>query len=490
MIVFSRALILNPAAAAADLFLPRIGYQTWLRGLTDAAVTASGALTDAPKDAPLRPDTAEYWEPPSLPATWLVDLGASRQVDYVGIAAHNLGSKSAAVQVEFSPDASMPAPHISFPGASANYASTPDSAAVDVTGDLDVRVRVALDDWTPAADQDVVSKYHATGNQRSWLLRVTTAGLLQLVCSLDGSATTGTASSVAPTVSDGAALWIRATRASASGNINYYTSPDYNPATGAGTWNLLGAANRASTAGALFNSSAQLTASGNSAGTVNPLKGKFFYCQLYSGIAGVLKASLNPADAPDGYTSITSSATGEVWTVNTSGGPGSRLNNYNFAEAIAPADDAALLFMDVTRTARYLKLTVTGSSATRIASVYAGQLLAMERGLALGFRPPTLSRQTTLKNAMSKGGQLLGSTVRKHGLQTEASFSHLTQSWYRAYFDPFVKSARQYPYFFAWNPQDFPLEVGYMWSDSDIAPQYATIDRFDVSWKMVGIGNE
>jgi hypothetical protein len=39
-----------------------------------------------------------------------------------------------------------------LPGASGDYVSTPDAAALDITGDLDLRVRVAMDDWTPAAE--------------------------------------------------------------------------------------------------------------------------------------------------------------------------------------------------------------------------------------------------------------------------------------------------------------------------------------------------
>jgi hypothetical protein len=35
-----------------------------------------------------------------------------------------------------------------------------------------------------------------------------------------------------------------------------------------------------------------------------------------------------------------------------------------------------------------------------------------------------------------------------------------------------VKLARKYPYFLAWEPLDFPAEVGYVWAEKDIIPSY------------------
>ena len=47
--------------------------------------------------------------------------------------------------------------YVYLPGVSGNYLSVPDEAALDITGDIDIRVQVAMDDWTPAADQVLVS---------------------------------------------------------------------------------------------------------------------------------------------------------------------------------------------------------------------------------------------------------------------------------------------------------------------------------------------
>lgn len=502
MIVLSRAITLSPAVAVADLFLPRIGYQTWLRGLTDAAVTASGAVDGAPKDAPLRPDTAEYWQPPALPATWQVDLGAGRDVDYVGIAGHTIGSSGASIKVEFSDDVQVPPPYVSIPGTSNNYVKTPDSALADVVGDIDLRVKIRSNDYDAGsgAVEALLAKFIGSGAQNSYRLALLNTGALRLSWSSDGTAILSADSTalVSSVFTDASDAWLRATldvdNGAAGRDIKFWTSLDYDPQTGSGTWTQLGSTVTQGGTTAIFNSTTQVAAGANSDGT-EPLGihggGRVYYAQVYAGIGGVLKVNMNPADGVHGGTSFLSSSTGETWTLNTSGVPAAALYNYTVG-IISPGDDSSLLFMDTSRLRRYLKLTLAGAGAApKIASVYAGQLLAMERGLALGFRPPTLSRRTTLKAPVSRGGQILMQSVRKHGLESEAQFSHLTQAWYRSYFDPFVKHARLgLPYFFAWNPQDFPLEVGYMWTEQDISPSYAQIDRFDVSWKMVGIGNE
>ena len=54
-----------------------------------------------------------------------------------------------------------------LPGLSGNYLSTPDTAATSVTGDIDIRVKVALDDWTPSATQTLDSEVTTATANRS-----------------------------------------------------------------------------------------------------------------------------------------------------------------------------------------------------------------------------------------------------------------------------------------------------------------------------------
>jgi hypothetical protein len=278
MIIYP-ALLLSSPVGGVSMRYPRIGYQTYLRDLDISDVTVSTETAAGPRDSPLREDTAEYWEPSAIPATWEVDLGALNDVDYIGIAGHTIGSTGCSILIE--------------------------------------------------------------------------------------------------------------------------------------------------------------TSDGSTAGS--------------------------PAE--------------QVWTT--------------FASDIAPGDDAPLMFLDDTTSCRYIRLTLDNGTAPKISSIYAGEVLAMEHGVAGGFTPSTYSRETVLHQSLSRGGQFLGQSYQRHGVTGRPSFIGLDPDWYRENFDPFVKQARKYPYFFAWNPEDFPLEIAYAWSDKDIVPAYMGVEQYmQVSWSFRGIGNE
>lgn len=274
MIVFTSAFAISSAATAYPLTTPRIGYQTYIRDLAlqGTAVTVSSELPEALRDAPLRPDTVDYWQGISFPVTYLIDFGTTVDIDYVGLVG-NLGSCGATARID-----------------------------------------------------------------------------------ADTSAT--------PTT--------------------------------------------------------------------------------------------------------------------------------QFATDVLPADDGPLMFIDTLRTIRYLKLTLTGSSLVpKIFSIYVGQLLKMPYGVYGGHTPITLSRQTELQATMTRGGQFVTQTYRRMGVKTTANFKNLKAAWYRTNFDPFVKAARRYPYFWSWRPADYPREVGYVWTPNDIAPVNQGVKDFmTVSVPMVGIGNE
>lgn len=100
--------------------------------------------------------------------------------------------------------------YIYLPGVSLYNLETPDASALDITGDIDIRVKVALDDWTPSSVQMLVAKYISTGNQRSYRLQVDTTGVLSLIWSSLGTAVTANSltSTVATGIADGAVKWI------------------------------------------------------------------------------------------------------------------------------------------------------------------------------------------------------------------------------------------------------------------------------------------
>ncbi|MET8475432.1 hypothetical protein ABZY90_19550 [Streptomyces sp. NPDC006422] len=195
-------------------------------------------------------------------------------------------------------------------GTSGDYASTPDAAALDITGDLDIRARVALNDWTPAAESTLIAKYTATGNQRSYALAVTTAGALILRWSEDGTAEkTETSSANLSALAAGATTWVRATldvdNGASDAAVNFYTSDD------GSTWTALGAEQLVGATTSIFASTAVLEIGSQSGGTVNRAAGKFFRGQVLSGIAGSSVAAPVAVAASGTVTD----ATPRTWTV-------------------------------------------------------------------------------------------------------------------------------------------------------------------------------
>ena len=131
---------------------------------------------------------------------------------------------------------------LNLPGTTGNYASAPDSAALDITTDLALVCKVSLTDWTPAAEMALIGKYVTTGNQRSYYLSVSaTTGKLGVYWASDGTAGTLTSivSTVAPTVADGASLWVAATLDTDNGGGN--SSATFWTSTDGVTWTQLGA---------------------------------------------------------------------------------------------------------------------------------------------------------------------------------------------------------------------------------------------------------
>lgn len=97
----------------------------------------------------------------------------------------------------------------------------------DFTGDIDFRILVAPDDWTPSSIQCLLARYSGVGS-RGWNFRLLTNGDLTVtIHQIPGTETstvlTGTAANIAGV--DGVAQWLRATAVLSTGVITLYKSP-------------------------------------------------------------------------------------------------------------------------------------------------------------------------------------------------------------------------------------------------------------------------
>lgn len=191
----------------------------------------------------------------------------------------------------------------------AGSVSTPDSALISFAGDRSAPVRVALADWTPAAEQILAGQWAA--GQNAWKLSVLPSGVLRFSYSTDGANAFNRDATVATGFQDGTAHWVKPTFDvdDGAGNhvVKFWKSDDYDPDTGAGTWTQIGASVVTAGVIAIFNSNAVLASS---------CTGKLYRARLHNGIDGALAAEFNADDATPNTVAFKTLSTGETWTLN------------------------------------------------------------------------------------------------------------------------------------------------------------------------------
>jgi hypothetical protein len=186
---------------------------------------------------------------------------------------------------------------------SGNFASTPHSSALDITGDIDIRVRVALDNWTPTSGT-LVSK----GFGNCWWFYLSPTAIY--------FAPTLSGGNVYPNVTwtsrpaNGTAIWLRVTRVASTGVITFFSAAD--SADVPSSWTTIGTVT--STAGSILSNSSMYVGIGaavqHPASTFDHIAGKFYRTQILSGIDGtvVFDANFATGITSGGQTTFTESS--------------------------------------------------------------------------------------------------------------------------------------------------------------------------------------
>lgn len=228
-----------------------------------------------------------------------------------------------------------------LPGGTADRVSTPDAAALDITGDIDIRADVSLLCWRAA--QDIVGKYDTSvSDQRSYLLQISSNGNICLTWSTDGTfAGLRTAVSTMPVPVPGDHRQAIAATLDVNNGASGHTARFYYADTidvSWASWTQLGDDVVISGTTSIYSSSASVRigdtdsvsaplASGDPYNDftdvlyepADPMTGKFHACQIRTGIDGTVVA--NPdfrlQDAGDTSFADTSSSP-KTWTLDNS----------------------------------------------------------------------------------------------------------------------------------------------------------------------------
>ena len=212
------------------------------------------------------------------------------------------------------------AEYLSLPGTAGDYASTPDSAAISITGDLDLRIKVAMDDWTPVANQSFFSKFVSVTDD-AYLVRMLAGGTLTFRYS-SGGVDSGEKQATALTgFTDGTPHWLRVVHdvdnGAAGSDVKFYTSID------GIVWTQLGATVTTGAVVARPDNAAVMLLGEHGPGTTM-LAGKIYYAEIRNGIDGTVVAKFDPREGVVAAVAFTSGS-GEAWTINQSGTPPAEL---------------------------------------------------------------------------------------------------------------------------------------------------------------------
>ena len=199
-------------------------------------------------------------------------------------------------------------------GASGDYIFADDSATNSLTGDIDIRINLALDEYDSGVAQALAGKYNSSTDNRGFLFLINADNELELIISDDGIfsasdlANTGVSLSSFP---DSSNVWFRVTYDASTSDVIFYWSDD------GIVWNQMGTT-QTITATSIFDSAADFEIGTNTAGTLDPASGRFYRVELYDTIDGTTPVSVfDPIEnITIGSTTWTSIINAEIWNIS------------------------------------------------------------------------------------------------------------------------------------------------------------------------------
>jgi hypothetical protein len=419
----------------------RIGYDN---NVPAATVTASTEESGFDADAIKNQMTYEYWRPTAMPADTTIDMGSNKDINYIGLAAHTLGSDSVSVSAEYLTEVENLFTY-SEQFDIASWGKT--SATIDPDAILS-----PIGDLT--ADR-IIDNADLTSHKTS-----------------RGFSTT-------PPIVDSDQITISIY--AKAGELGYL-------------WLQANAFGGSFIRGVFDLNSGTISSSGGFGdGVLSSVdmvdEGDGWYRCIVSGIPNTTdNTSSGSYDFIISYSPTISSYSGDglsglyLWGAQvvlgtdplpyqkTTATTGAGLIPTSLDVDTSPSDNSALMLLFNQVNTRYIKLSFAGASVFSLGVVYAGSTLDMIRPFYAGHTPDSMGRMTTIKPTKSVGGQWLGRSIIRKGFNSSYSWKNIPVDWYRSNVDPFAVSAQSYPFFIAWNALEEPEDCLYAWTDKDISP--------------------
>ncbi|MEU9654847.1 hypothetical protein [Streptomyces chartreusis] len=208
---------------------------------------------------------------------------------------------------------------LDLPGASGDHASTPDDAALDITGDIDIRIDGTFSNWLdPQNDTqglhttELIAKLGAAP-QKSWMFGVRDYALY-FEWSADGTTVLSASSTIPLPAGPNTRMAVRVTldvNNGASGNtVTFYTAD-----TLSASWAQLGDPVTQAGTTSIANTTSTLRIGDASGFAFAPAAGSAHGAEVRNGIAGTAVANPDFDAQAEGATSFADAA-GRTWTIN------------------------------------------------------------------------------------------------------------------------------------------------------------------------------
>ena len=198
-------------------------------------------------------------------------------------------------------------------GTSTSYASTPDNAALDIVGDIDIAADFVSDTWPPPADATLIGKYADSTNNRSYKLDILATGQIRIGWSTTGVNNLTMTSTVPVPATIGQRITVRATldvdNGSGGRTARFYTASNMG-----GIFTELGSSVTTAGTTSIFSGSAALAVGARDSGASAQFTGRIFAARVRNGILGAIVADPSFVTQPPGTANFADSA-GRTWTV-------------------------------------------------------------------------------------------------------------------------------------------------------------------------------
>lgn len=119
-----------------------------------------------------------------------------------------------------------------------------------------------------------------------------------------------------------------------------------------------------------------------------------------------------------------------------------------------------------------IKVSFSGFSGSNgVKQVFVGPSFVGQTGQYDGVAPTVFTAGVIVENVISVNGSVLGRNIRRQEKQLNLDLQYLTEAWVRSTWEPFAIHATRYPFFYRWNPVDYPSDLAFAIAEQVQAPK-------------------